>query len=88
MGDDRPLDPRLNAQDRREVNRWFKDAVGRRLEGFSTTRAFGYPADEAGTITLDFGEKEGAEVRDTLTIELTPTGYDPDGIGVSGGLGG
>ena len=64
-----------DSQDRREVDRVFRRAKEQKLVGYRTTRAFGYPPDEAGTITLEF--------EDGLTIELSPTGYEADGISVT-----
>lgn len=61
--------------DRREVHQILDAAQGKVLERYETTRAFGYPSDEAGDITLHF---EGG-----LTIHLEPTGYEADGIEVS-----
>lgn len=66
-------------KDRREVDRLFKEALGKKLTAYETTRAYGYPADEAGTITMHF--TDGME---SVTIRLSPTGYDADGIYVLG----
>ena len=64
-------------RDRHEVHKLLTDARGRTLVGYETTRAFGYPADEAGSITLLFDGD--------LVIHLSPTGYEADGILVTTG---
>ncbi len=61
--------------DRREVNAAFDAAFGKKLVGIETTRAFGYPSDECGSLTLIF--------EDEYRIELRPTGWDADAISVT-----
>lgn len=65
-------------KDRRKVDAAFRRALGMRLKDYHTTRAYGFPEDEAGSITLVFEGSYDPEV--TFTIELSPTGYEADGI--------